>query len=200
VSNRIKFIIYALIDPRTKEIRYVGKSCYGLGRPRRHAINARSEPTRKAAWILELLAVGLMYEIRVLEHCRSHDDVADAEERWIFTGNRLRWPLTNQAPSHMGKRKHSAETRAKMSASARGKPKPHLLGKPRPDLTEINRRGKSKETIAKITASLIGNKRGAGHRLTEAHRNKIAATRKQEWGPDGWRRLDSPDGKRRNKP
>jgi len=141
-----------------------------------------------------------MYKVVVLEQCHSHEELTDAEERWILTGQRLAWPLTNEAPDGTGRRgKMSAETRAKISAAKRGKPRPDLIGKPRPDLAALNSsRPKGKEERAKLAAAAIGNKRGAGFQMTDSHRKTMSALRKQEWAPDGWRRTDSPDGLRRN--
>jgi hypothetical protein len=200
MGNRLKFIIYMLVDPRTDAPRYIGKSCYGMGRPRRHAVLAAKEKTRKACWIRELLALGLTYKIVVLEHCHSHEDVIDAEGRWLLAGKRLGWPLTNDPGAELGpyhRREMSAETRAKISAAKRGKSRPDLRGKPRPDLTAINQRGKSKETRAKISASLIGNTRGTGFEMSASHRKTMSDLRKQEWSAEGWRRTASPDGLRR---
>lgn len=200
--NIRSFIIYGLIDPRTGEIRYVGKSCYGLDRPRRHKTLTKKEATHKANWIKELQRNGLTYEILVLEHCSSHEEVLDAEERWILAGFRLCWPLTNLTiTERAGARRGppSAETRAKISAAKKGKPRPDLLGKPRPDLTALNKtRVKGKEERAKLAAAAIGNKRGAGFQMTAKHRKTMSALREQEWAQDGWRRNDSPDGLRRN--
>lgn len=200
MSNRLNFIVYALLDPRTDRPHYVGKACYGFGRARRHAVLAGVETTPKASWIRDLLTIGLMYKICILERCDSHEELTAAEERWIAAGDRLGWPLTNTAPDGTGRRgKMSAETRAKISAAKRGKPRPDLLGKPRPDLAEMNRtRPKSKETRAKLSAALIGHKRNVGRKMSAAHRKIMSDLRKQEWAADGWRRTDSPDGLRRN--
>lgn len=36
-----RFLIYGLVDPRTNEVRYVGRSSSGLVRPKHHSVDAR---------------------------------------------------------------------------------------------------------------------------------------------------------------
>jgi hypothetical protein len=81
---------------------------------------------------------------------------------------------------------HTAETRAKLSASKIGKPQVHMRGdknpSKRPDVRlklSAARIGKrlSPETRAKISASLVGNKRALGFRHSEESRIKMSAAR-----------------------
>jgi hypothetical protein len=141
-----------------------------------------------------------MYRILILEHCTAHEELTDAEERWILAGKRLGWPLTNDAPDGTGRRgAMSSETRAKISAAKKGKPRPDLVGKPRPDLAVLNRtRVRSSEELEKLSAASKGNKRGLGWQMPPEHRKTMSELRKKEWAPDGWRRTNSPDGLRRN--
>jgi len=48
--------IYGLIDPRTREVRYIGKSARGMQRPLEHSkpCYLRRDRTHKANWIREL--------------------------------------------------------------------------------------------------------------------------------------------------
>lgn len=65
-------IIYALVDPRTHLVRYVGKSTTGVYRPRHYGQPAqlsgrRGHNPELTAWILELRDAGLDYEIVTLD-------------------------------------------------------------------------------------------------------------------------------------
>lgn len=88
-------IIYALIDPRTRLIRYVGRSSGGLRRPKSHHSNARTGKTYCAAWIRELRRLGLRYEIVVLEVCSFKEELPERERWWVAYGRLSAWPLTN---------------------------------------------------------------------------------------------------------
>jgi len=71
-----QFLIYGLVDPDTKEIRYVGKSSYGLKRPKEHfkPSNYLKQKNHKAHWIKKLISEGKLPEIIVLK-------TAETEER-----------------------------------------------------------------------------------------------------------------------
>lgn len=152
-------LIYGLVDPRTLEVRYVGRSSSGLQRPALHGAASvlAKDKSHKARWIRELLSEGITYEIRILEFCHSLEALIEAEERWIWAGFRLGWPLTNGTFDGGKPIEVSPETRALISAAKRGRPRPDLIGKPRPDVAQRNRVSQSKETIAKRVS---GNRAG----------------------------------------
>lgn len=128
-------LIYGLIDPRTRLIRYVGLSSTGMRRPRRHRTRTGGA-THRATWLRELARAGFEYEIAILETVDHRDELPDAERWWIAFGRALGWPLTNGTaggdgsfgPSgatrdrmrlaHLGK-KHTPETRDKMRDAIR---------------------------------------------------------------------------------
>ncbi len=83
--------IYALIDPRTDIIRYIGKSDDPHRRLSEHLSLLSS--TYKARWLAQLAAAGLLPEIRVLEECVV--GAWEERERWWIKLGRLIWPLTN---------------------------------------------------------------------------------------------------------
>ena len=67
-----KFIIYGLTDPRTGEVRYVGKSTSGMNRPRAHRWPTHMRlNTHTAAWVRKLHSLGLTYGIDVIEGARA---------------------------------------------------------------------------------------------------------------------------------
>ncbi len=117
-------IVYALVDPCTRLVRYVGKSVSGLSRPRSHANPSKLRGNGyKERWIKTLQAHDLEYEIAVLEEAASNDALPALERFWIAYGRACGWPLTNATDGGDGLHgfKHTVATRAKMSAAATGR-------------------------------------------------------------------------------
>jgi hypothetical protein len=83
--------IYALVDPRDGEIRYVGKAKDLKVRLWGH-LHEKAR-THKANWIRSLLAAGLKPELRVLEE--TGDDWAERERWWIRHFRETGTQLTN---------------------------------------------------------------------------------------------------------
>jgi hypothetical protein len=77
--------VYALIDPDTEQVRYVGRSYSPAERLRGHLTNARTNPTSaKDEWIAELLAAGKRPIMEVLEEAkRGYDSAGFAERDWM---------------------------------------------------------------------------------------------------------------------
>jgi len=116
--------VYALVDPRTLLVRYIGQSSTGMDRPREHACPSRlKRRTHKSAWIKSLAKVGLRYVIAVLETVDSIDRLNDCETWWMMFGRALGWDLTNHAPAGGSVRGlvRSVETRAKISVALQGR-------------------------------------------------------------------------------
>lgn len=91
-------IIYALIDPRNEEVRYIGKSTQGLKRPRQHKnpYQLRHEKhTYKTRWIKQLLNLGLTYKIRIIQSYLTSDYLSEAEKFWISLFIKRGCRLTN---------------------------------------------------------------------------------------------------------
>lgn len=116
-------IIYALIDPRTLLVRYIGKSLTGLERPKKHRqCDPRKTGPYCRNWIKELLAVDLDYEIAVLD-VGTKENLSELECYWIAFGRACGWPLTNLTAGGDGfTGEFTAEHRAKLSAALRGRP------------------------------------------------------------------------------
>jgi Spy/CpxP family protein refolding chaperone len=111
-----RYLVYGLIDPLTKLIRYVGKSSSGMARVKQHRSVLARDQTYKANWIRSLRAAGLQHEECVLESTTS-DLVLDAEVWWIAYGKALGWPLTNLTAGGEGAlgMSHSKESRDRIS-------------------------------------------------------------------------------------
>ena len=116
-------LVYALVDPRTGEFRYVGLSTVGLERPKQHfePRNVRKDQTYKGRWVRQVFDAGSKPDIFVLEQgFESVEVLSVAEDKWIrllrSTGSRL----TNTRQGGFGGRM-SIESRRKMSAAHRGR-------------------------------------------------------------------------------
>ena len=118
-----KYLIYGLVDPRTDEIRYVGKSCTGWARPKSHwypsSLVSRSY---KNSWIKQLKSLGLMYRIRILATPSHKEDLDQLEIDWIKKGFAKGWPLTNLVAGGEG-RGHPTEHYRKLAQRFTGVPR-----------------------------------------------------------------------------
>lgn len=119
-------------------VRYVGQSAIGLARPRQHNLpSQKRHNATKVAWIAEMAAAGIEYEIVILEEIAKPGTVAnscwwwtglnptalnDAERWWIAYGKMLGWPLTNGNAGGVGGPggRRSSETRRRMSDAHKG--------------------------------------------------------------------------------
>lgn len=78
------YLIYALQDPESGRVRYIGLSTVGEKRPKSHrSAGARRRRTRCAAWLRSLYKRGLKPEWCVIERCASLEAASDAERFWI---------------------------------------------------------------------------------------------------------------------
>lgn len=88
-----KVYIYALVDPRYNDIRYVGKSLKPQLRLKQH-INEKACNRGKISWIEDLKKSELVPEMRILETCDERN--WDERERWwIKYGRENGWELLN---------------------------------------------------------------------------------------------------------
>lgn len=99
----MKFYVYVLVDPRTGEWRYVGRT-KNLGSRLSVHMTARFENKRKTAWIDELRAAGLRPRLMVVCECDSVLDAAAAESGITAAARRRGEPLLNGKGerSHVG--------------------------------------------------------------------------------------------------
>lgn len=179
-----KYLIYALLDPRTKCIRYVGKSSSGLQRPKAHGYPSRvsTSRTHRGNWIRSLLEQGLMYEIVILETLSSGDLLEEAERRWIAQCRNDGCNLTNATDGGEGApgRKCADETRKKIGAANAARlntPEARAKG-------AASRKGKklSPERAEKLAESNRGRKRSPefSRRLSERRKGKRASDAQRE--------------------
>lgn len=118
--------IYALKDPFTDEIRYIGKSI----RPRERLTNECNERvnTHRSRWIQSVLAKGKR-PIQIIIETLPHDaHWQSCEQMWIAYGRAIGWRLVNGTIGGDGVSGLSEESKAKMRATWTGrKHKPESL-------------------------------------------------------------------------
>ena len=172
----LRYVVYALVDPRSDQWRYIGKSCKGADeRLQGHIRDAVKESNHKARWIGSLLKLGLFPKVEVLEVCSSSEQLSCAEMEWIAAARAAFVDLTNATDGgegmvgykwspdqldHVRRVRQTPEYRARMSAAKKG-------WKPTP------------EGIAKSAATRRGSKRSdeVRARMSEAHNNCTAEYR-----------------------
>lgn len=119
-GGRVAFI-YTLADPRTHEVRYVGKA---FDLKKRFSIHVCDKtPTHRGRWIRHLRSVGLRPEMEVLETVIDYDDTAwpEAEKFWISNLRFLGCRLTNADSGGLSGKRQSLETKQKIGAANRGR-------------------------------------------------------------------------------
>lgn len=117
--------IYALTDPRSQEIRYVGITRFDIDtRLKRHLISSKSERNHRAHWISQLVSLGMIPEIQLLERVKE-EYAEEAERYWIAKKRAEGFRLTNSTDGGGGVVgfHFSQASREKMSENRRGKPK-----------------------------------------------------------------------------
>lgn len=93
--------IYALVDPRTDEVRYVGATIDVTRRYRAHLTHQLDRDTPRAAWLNELLALGLKPELLVIEES-SAGSWPERETFWILSYRAAGCDLTNISDGGVG--------------------------------------------------------------------------------------------------
>jgi len=94
--------IYGLVDPRTGQIRYIGRSEAPERRLSHHMSTARTgnDATPKADWLRELIAantsplVAILYTVYYPGPRR--ENTRRIEKRFIEWGKKQQWPLLNK--------------------------------------------------------------------------------------------------------
>lgn len=162
INNR--WFIYALLDPRTAAVRYVGKSVNPRRRLQSHcSAKAVAKQTHTACWLRSLLDVGLSPSLVIIDGGRGNGHAA-AERAWIAEYRRRGAHLTNHSDG--GECELSAEFRAKLSASQMGrKMSPEAIEK-----SAAKRRGKKLGSEARRHMSEARK----GYQPSEEHRQKLS--------------------------
>ena len=183
--------IYALSDPITNEIRYVGKTINLKQRLKYHTCVSLRD--HRSAWIKSLRARGLKPQMDILEAIENSDDNdwQEYECFWIKYLSFIGCRLCNLDSGGREGKVPNAETREKlrsvnlgkkMSAAAIAKTRAAHLGTKRSEEARARMREGckrrpplSKETLSKIGASLKGRTISAEQRakISALHRGKV---------------------------
>ncbi len=197
-----KWLVYGLRDPRTAEIRYVGKSCRGLNRPREHRRPNRRQPYL-FNWITNLQKQGLEFEIVVFLTLPSNKGLGAAEQYWIKTLRETGHRLTNLTDGGEGIPgfKHRNSSKERISRANSGENNGMFGGTHTEEVRERiaeacrervwseesrqkltrSKTGKasrgsgwkhSEETCRELSTQMLGNQRALGKRWTQAQRDK----------------------------
>jgi hypothetical protein len=87
-------VIYGLIDPRTDEMRYIGKAVDADKRYKGHMRDSRVRDTPVYRWIRKLFSMGMRPDMLVLSEC---DDWKSEERRLIASARKRGYSLLNVA-------------------------------------------------------------------------------------------------------
>jgi len=200
--------IYGLSDPRTREIRYIGKADRPKIRFAAHigAAKTNREKSYKSNWIRSLLSKGLRPVLEIIDEVKITEWQA-AEAAYIAFFREEGCPMVNSAPGGEGfgaqeyhpmfGKPMPSETKAKIGAAQKGE-KNHGFGKKRPPdvraRISASEKGRvfSVEHRAKISEAMrgennwafgkVGNRSGARH--TQEAKAKMSAARKGERNPN----------------
>lgn len=87
-------LIYALCDPRTHAVRYIGKTASLKARMRHHRHDAKRKISHLYRWWRKLNRAGVEPEVKIMQHCLP--GMLDAcEQEWIARGRDKGWKLCN---------------------------------------------------------------------------------------------------------
>ena len=182
------FIIYGLVDPRTGQLRYIGKSSSGMKRPRRHFYeDARLLPhLHVSRWIRQLQSQGLTYQIVVFQELPDAEGLSEAEIGWIAYFRKVGCPLTNLTDGGDGMSgfRHTDATRAKMSEAAKNRGEAYALNMSKVQMGHIV----SPETARKISLSKKALSDESRRNISNAQKGKKRSLESREKQSAAWRR------------
>lgn len=89
------YTIYALIDPRTSQIRYVGMTQQHPEARLTQHLKLHSGTRVKNAWLRELQALSVKPVVVSLEYTEDEDIARNRESYWLLTAKKCGWDLTN---------------------------------------------------------------------------------------------------------
>jgi hypothetical protein len=178
--------IYALVDPRTEEVRYIGKTYKGIEtRKNQHVSHAKQGHVgHKHAWIRILLELDLKPIVVALEENVLIEDTKEREQYWVSYARSNNWPLTNMTAGGEGAPKVSADTAKNISIALKGRPFSESHKKALKE-ARVKYPPMSQETRDKIAASNRGKpmhpnvkkvfpKYWVGRNHSEEHKKKVA--------------------------
>lgn len=172
--------IYALCEPGTRTVRYIGKSNNPAKRLYEHLKISSKKNTHLGHWILRLMKLDAPPELVVLAKVPT-EDWKEEERRYIRSARVLGMALVNATDGGEGVTQ-TPEIREKISAKQRGrKGRPHT-SESRAKLSAAHTgRIRTPEQCENIRKSKTGLKKPP---LTPEHKAKISATMKGRQPPE----------------
>lgn len=146
--------IYALMDPETDAVRYIGKTITPEIRLAMHLCEKRG--THKNNWLHKLRAKGLRPVMVVIETIRNSDD-GDWQERerfWIAHYRALGEPITNLDTGGNGGKLQAAETKEKIRQANLGR----VVTEETRLKISLSKSNPSEETREKLRQAKLGKK------------------------------------------
>lgn len=115
----MKYKIYKLIDPRTNEIRYVGRTVQTLSNRLRKHLKA-IDKSHRTNWIKSLLIKGIEPKIELICETNTFENCCELERFYILKHKKLGFKLVNMTDGGEGSIgfKHSDETIIKLKKIA----------------------------------------------------------------------------------
>lgn len=112
----MKYIIYALCDPRDNSVFYIGKSCSGKDKMLRHMrpSSLKESDSPKNRKIKEIIDAGYKPTAQVIDFAKSKRELFLLETRTIRFWSKMGFNLTNVV-NNVG-RKNSARKKGKKTA------------------------------------------------------------------------------------
>jgi hypothetical protein len=78
-----KYKIYALVDPRDEQVRYIGQSISPERRYKDHIMLRTYGIPAKDKWIKELLTIGLKPTLTIIDSCNAEQEARELEGYWM---------------------------------------------------------------------------------------------------------------------
>lgn len=119
VSDITTTFLYALCDPSTREIRYIGKSNYPARRLKQHLIQSIKMYSHIGCWLRNILAAGNSPSMHILKEVPT-DQWESAERNYIRGYRLMGCDLVNATDGGEGVTM-TTEIRAKISSNRKGK-------------------------------------------------------------------------------
>lgn len=180
-SERLGFV-YGLVDPRTDEVRYVGKTIASpYGRYRSHVKDAEiGKIGHRSNWIRQLSHLDLRPRLLIIEQGVPVSTINDRERWWVQSGRSWGWDLTNATRGGEGAIRWSDDSRKNLSRAMKGKKRsPEAVA-----LTAAAHRGmkRSESTCEKLSTSIRAAYAAKGpFTRSEETKRRMSEAAKRRW-------------------